>query len=68
MFRRKDSMMPSLLPSRWSSFQRASALVEPLASNDDDLAIGWEAACPALQLEGWEPMPSAPSALDPSLN
>jgi hypothetical protein len=61
-------MMPSLLPSRWSAFQRVPALVEPLASNDDDLAIGWEAACPALQLEGWEPAPTTPLSLDPSLN
>jgi hypothetical protein len=61
-------MMPSLLPSRWSASQRVPALVDPIGSADDDLAIGWESACPALQLEGWEPAPSAPSSLDPSLN
>ena len=60
--------MPSLLPSRWSPFSRIPARVETAASIDDDLAIGWEAACPALQLEGWEPAPSAPAKLDPSLN
>lgn len=60
--------MPSLLPSRWSASQRASAVVEVLSSDDDYLAVGWEAACPALQLEGWEPAPSTPSSLDPSLN
>ena len=58
--------MPSLLPSRWSA--SFSAPVDPIAVDDDDLAIGWEAACPALQLEGWEPSPAAPSSLDPSLN
>lgn len=60
--------MRSLLPSRWSASQRIPALLEPSGSYDDDLAIGWEAACPALQLEGWEPAPSTPSTLDPSLN
>jgi hypothetical protein len=60
--------MPSLIPTRWSSFQRASTVADVPVSLDDDLAIGWECACPALQLEGWEPAPSTPSALDPSLN
>lgn len=60
--------MPSLLPSRWSSMSRMPARAEVATPNDDDLAIGWEAACPALQLEGWEPAPAVPSNLDPSLN
>jgi hypothetical protein len=60
-------MMPNLLSSRWSNLRRP-AFVESLTAEDDDLAIGWEAACPALQLEGWEPAPTAPSSLDPSLN
>jgi hypothetical protein len=61
--------MPSLLPSRWSSsLSRIPASVEVASPIDDDLAIGWEAACPALQLEGWEPAPAMPAKLDPSLN
>lgn len=61
--------MPSLLPSRWSSMSRMPAgadIATPMI--DDDLAIGWEAACPALQFEDWDPAPSVPSKLDPSLN
>lgn len=60
--------MPSLLPSRWSTFARIPTSVDVASSADDDLAIGWEAACPALQLEGWEPAPVLPAKLDPSLN
>lgn len=60
--------MRSLLPSRWSTSQRIPSLVEPVGSNDDDLAIGWEAACPALQFDDWQPAPHSPSSLDPSLN
>jgi len=58
--------MSSLLPSRWSSLQRVPAAVD--AKPDDDFALGWEAACPALQLEGWEPIPSAPASQDAALN
>lgn len=65
--RRKETTMPSLLPSRWSTLARIPASVD-VAASDDDLAIGWEAACPALQLEGWEPAPATPAKLDPSLN
>lgn len=60
--------MPSLLPSRWSPSARIPSSVDVAAAIDDDLAIGWEAACPALQLEGWEPVPAVPAKLDPSLN
>jgi hypothetical protein len=66
--RRKDSIMASLLPTRWSVFQRVPTLADVPAAGDDDLAIGWESACPALQLEGWEPAPHSNSVLDPSLN
>lgn len=27
---------------------------------DEDLALGWECANPALQFEGWDPTPSMP--------
>lgn len=58
--------MASLLPSRWTA--SFSTSVDSIAVDDDDLAIGWEAACPALQLEGWEPSLATPPSPDPSLN
>ncbi|MGZ5180022.1 MAG: hypothetical protein ACXWC2_06065 [Ramlibacter sp.] len=60
--------MPNLLPSRWSPLQWNAARTESAVGADDDLALGWESACPALQLEGWEPVPSLPALADQSLN
>jgi hypothetical protein len=60
--------MSSLLPSRWSSLARIPSSIDVASVADDDLALGWESACPALQLEGWEPAPAVPATVDPSLN
>jgi len=36
--------------------QPLDPLLPPGPDADDDLALGWECANPALQLEGWEPV------------
>jgi hypothetical protein len=45
--------MPSLLPTRWTTPETRSARVDASLFDDEDAALGFESACPALQLEGW---------------
>lgn len=61
--------MPSLLPARWSTSDSKAVRVDAaLFDAGDDCAIGFEAACPALQLEGWELPPASAHPQEQALN
>ena len=60
--------MPSLLPTRWTATDPKSVRVEASLFDDEDAALGFEAACPALQLEGWATFTAGSPPQEPSLN
>jgi hypothetical protein len=65
----KEPAMPSLLPARWSMSAPKSAPPDAaLFDASDDCAIGFEAACPALQLDGWDAPSAGDSTQDQSFN
>lgn len=59
--------MPNLFAPLWSLRQAhaASFADASTAGGDDDLALGFESANPALQFESWEPAPAVPGAALP---
>ena len=54
--------MPRLFQQLLSPLDpRGGGAAAPLLPQvDDDVALGWECANPALQFESWEPAPAAP--------
>lgn len=60
--------MPSLLPTRWTATDPKPGRVDTSLFDDEDAALGFEAACPALQLEGWSTFAAGAQAQEPSLN
>lgn len=64
MLRRKDETMASFLQQLLAgntSFGDRARVPSQQPQVDDDTALGWECANPALQFEGWEPAPLAPA-------
>lgn len=48
--------MPRLLQELFAPMEAATGEApQAPAAAEEDLAIGWESATPALQFEGWEP-------------
>ena len=60
--------MPSLLPARWTTTEPKSVRLDASLFDDEDAALGFESACPALQLEGWSTDLAASQPQAPSLN
>ena len=59
--------MPSLLPTRWTATDPKTVRVDASLFDDEDAALGFEAACPALQLEGWNTFTPVARPQEPSL-